>query len=267
MTLESPERPGVDGANASLEISLPVAARDCARLSSRLGGGCDGAGGPLEQQPEILSVQSLTSPLQAVMHLEGRGSFDISHAGSGGGARPTEWTLVQHAAAARVEIGCQPGDRLLLVGTRGSARATCGRFGPEYSLRTTVERRSSPHLHLNGVHWLRAHLLGDAGTATVEEGELILRGRVEPVSSPEPEEVAFRAEAPHLVTLDVDAPRPDAPPHVSLRTKRAAAATGDGHRLPTWIETHPEIAYLVIGALAGIFLTAVFDHLVTWWRR
>jgi hypothetical protein len=266
VTIDSPEPAGGDSDGASLEIRLPVTTPDCAALGLRLGGGCGSPRDPLGQL-EQLSIQSLDSPIQIVMHLEGKGPLDLSQTGSDGSSRPREWTLIQGAPAAQLEIDCQSKDRLLLAGPEGSAAATCGRFGPEYSLRAGYGHRAGPRLHLNGVHWLKARLLGNSGTATIAEGEMTLDGRVQPVNPPEPAAVEIQAEPPHFVALDIDVPRPDAPPHVSLRTRRAATVAGGGQQLPTWIETHPEIAYLVIGAVAGSFLTALIDFLVARWRR
>jgi hypothetical protein len=212
-----------------------------------------------------MTIASLDAPLQGTMRLKGSGSFELSQSGSAGNPRPTEWTVAEQAATATLAISCNPGNRLLIAGAMGSATVGCGHLESEYSLRVVVERRSPPHLNLHGIHWLHAHLLGETASATVEEGTLVLGGQEESIRLPEPEQISVSGKPPHPVSLDVD-DRRSAAPHISMRTELAASAGGGGHALPTWIESHPEIAYLVIGAIAGSFLTALFDFLVTVWR-
>lgn len=260
--LDPPQAVAAAGKTNTITVRLPVSAGDCAALEKEFGGGCGRTARP-PAQPGAFSAQSLGEPLQGVMQIEGSGPFDLSQSGAEGSSQPTEWTLAEQEPATVLEIVCDPGNQLLLAEGGSSETVTCSRLGPEYALATNVGSSSPLHIHLNGVHWMHMHLVGDAAKTTIGEGRLILDGKEEAVHPPEPKRITVRGAAPHTVHLRVDYPRSGAL-HTSVTTELAATAEGAGHELPTWLDRHSEASYLVIGAIAGIFLTAVFELAAKW---
>lgn len=256
VTLDVPRH---GSAGDSIDIVVPVAKRDCADLEARVGGRCGDPGDPHED-PENVSVQSLGRPLQGNLRLDGEGDLEFMQAGTTGSAQPIEWRLVPHAPST-LAIDCESGDRLLFSGPRGSFAATCARFEAEFSIRASIEPQSGARFQFSGVHWLKSRVLGRAVFAIVDQGELILDGKSEPLSPTEPKSVAIAARLPHLVSFDVRAPRAEAAPHLSIRTDRAAVLSGDHRQLPTWIERHSALTYVFFGSLLGLFLTALSNFL------
>lgn len=259
LVLASPQAGAVSGNTSILALRVPVPTGDCAKLEGRLGGSCGQDAQPSTDSE--IAIQSLDSPLQGSMALEGTGPFEMSQSGAGGAAQPSEWTLVEEAPKATLAFECRPGNRLLLAAGGKSAAATCARLGAEYELDVVVPHDQPPHLHLFGVHALEAEVHGKVVTAAVEEGQLVLDRETHPLAASEPQEFSIRSKTPHSVALEVRDLRSGAT-HISAHTDLASAAEGAGYMLPTRFEASPEIFWLVIGLFAGSFLTACFEYLL-----
>lgn len=247
------------GRAGTLLIHVVVAPGECQTLLQRLGGVCGGRSAPPHTPGEVeLSMARPGTAMSADFWLSHPGTVELAETGplTEQGV-PTGWTLESESQTTQVDLFC--GESTLVISTRRATAVRCAFGGADYVLQIQSDEDFQPSLGLTDVSSLNAELQGVSADMTVDEGELSREGEFETLASAVPLEVGLRGS---LVNVAAHSQVDSGEFSLTMSTANANAIKWEGndHTLSR-LDRQPELAYALLGVLAGFILVAFADFM------
>lgn len=248
-----------------LLVGVPVRARDCADLEARLGGSCHQSGSPryLAEPPLTIRSPGTKHSLIAELRPKGVRSLELSESTSlSQQSVPTEWTVAAEGGQLDVDVRCRRGTQLLIEELSNKARSRCGSGDATFYLLLAPASGSSLAIFANELSEFEAHLGAERVETTVEGGHLAISGASRDLPVP-PVPIDFQASSGHSFDLELRQSVQTGRNHITLESDRATRMDIGGHNLvPSWPQQHSNLVYFLLGVLATVLVSAIFDFAV-----
>jgi hypothetical protein len=171
---------------------------------------------------------------------------------------PTGWTLESESRTTQVDLFC--GGSTLVISARNEKAVQCAFGGADYFLPIRSDENIQPSLGLVDVSSLDAELKGTSAAMTVGEGELSRQGDFETLASAEPLKIALQGSQSHPVEVAAHSQGESGEFSLAMSAAHARAIEWEGEdHTQSRLDRQPELAYALLGVLAGFILVAFAD--------
>jgi hypothetical protein len=173
---------------------------------------------------------------------------------------PTGWTLESESQTTQVDLFC--GESTLVISARHEKVVQCAFGGADYSLPIRSDEDIQPSLDLIDVSSLDAELRGTSAAMTVGEGELSREGDFETLASAEPLEIGLQGAQGRPVEVAAHSQGESGEFSLAMSAAQARAVEWEGEdHTRSRLDRQPELAYALLGVLAGFILIAFADFI------
>lgn len=246
------------GRPGTVLIDIVVAPTECRALLREFGGRCGGQSAPLHTSGEVeVSMMRPGTEMSADFWLSHPRTDELAETGplTEQGV-PTGWTLESDSQTTQVDLFC--GESTLVISARHEKAVQCAFGGADYVLPIRSDEDVQPALSLTEVSSLNAELEGVSAGMTVGEGELSREGEFETLASAEPLEVELRGSQNHSVQVSAHSQIESGEFSLTMSAANAQAIEWeDEDHTQSRLDRQPELAYALLGVLAGFILVAL----------
>jgi hypothetical protein len=248
------------GRPGTVLIHLVVAPPECQALLHEFGGTCGADRAPPRTSGELeLSLMRPGTTMSADFWLAEPGTVELAETGPPTGLGiPTGWTVESDSQTTQVDLFC--GGSTVVISARSENSVQCAIRGADYVLPVESDEGVQPSLSLSGVSSLNADLEGVSAGMTVGEGELSREGEFETLASAKPLEVELRGSRGHPVVMAAHSQAGSGEFTLAMSAAQAHTIEWEGEdHTRSRLDRQPELAYALLGVLAGFFLVALAD--------
>ncbi len=248
------------GRPGTVLIHVVVAPAECRILLQAFGGVCGGQSAPPRTSGEVeLSMLPPGTAMSADVWLSDPGTIELAEAGplTEQGV-PTGWTLESESQTTQVDLFC--GGSTLVISVQHEKAVQCAFGGADYVLPIRSDEDVQPALGLTEVSSFNAELQGISAVMTVGEGELSREGELETLASAEPLEIGLQGSQGNPVKVAAHSQGESGEFSLAMSAAHARAINWEGEdHTRSRLDRQPELAYALLGVLAGFMLVALAD--------
>jgi hypothetical protein len=250
------------GRPGTVLIHVVVAPAECHILLEAFGGECGGRSAPPRTSGEVeLSMMTPGTVMSADFWLSDPGKIEMATAGplTQQGV-PTGWTLESDSQTTQVDLFC--GESTLVIAARQEKAVQCAFGGAHYVLPIRSDEDVQPTVGLGEVSSFNADLEGRSALMTVGEGELSREGEFETLASAKPLDIGLQGSQGNPVEVAAHAQGGAGQFSLAMSAAHAQAISWEGEdHTRSRLDRQPELAYALLGVLAGFALVALADFL------
>ena len=246
----------VPGRSGQLLVRLRVDARDCKRLTARLGGSCKGTP-KLVPMPEQLGITGNSDPLEARLETTPAAEASLGQNREEASLQPPrEWSLTENAKKTTLTLTCLQPVALSVTRSSPPLHSSCSPDGPFFQLAYVNRKPYAPILAFDGSRTFQSTVAARRVEVSVDDGDLSFGDVQREVHEVEPTTVALKGSEP--IEMRVVSPASEGVAATRLISKKTAEATvGEEDVVPSLLARDELAKSIAYGAILTLLIAAL----------